>query len=169
MDSRVPWPEMLHRIVLHYYLPQGQADLWYLLNAREKDACDALDAQFREEFPERGDPRFDLDLVYFLGDSPSYKTWSALTDAVPTFRLNAGVFWFPAARRWLTPVDKLSCLTLPVTPDFAASLGTPMLGARDLRRAATLIGNSMHLLNVAIVQMVALSCFAEGPNPQPPA
>jgi hypothetical protein len=136
-----------------------------LLNTREKDACAALDAKFRLEFPERGNPKSDLDLVYFLGDSPSYKTWSALSDAVPTFRANSGFFWFPAARRWLTPVDKLSCLTLPVTPDFAASLGTPMLGARDAKRAATMLGNSMHLLNAAIVQMVALACFAEQPRP----
>ena len=50
-------------------------------------------------------------------------------------------------------------MTLPVAPLMAASLGTPELGTRDPKRVAKLVGNSMALLNVAMIEMIALACF----------
>ena len=106
-------------------------------------------------------PALDPDLVYFLGDNPRTfaPTWSENTSAIPTFRLNNGFFYFPHARRWLTPVEKLACLAMPVCAELAEFAKLPALGVRDNHRAAIFTGNGMHLTNAALVQLVCLSCF----------
>ncbi|CAE7029452.1 unnamed protein product [Symbiodinium sp. CCMP2592] len=81
----------------------NEPSLAYLLNQREQEAVAKLDDMYRERF--REDPRQNWNLVYFLGDDPSWTaSWSAVGHRIPTFRTNCGTgkFWLPAAQRWLT-------------------------------------------------------------------
>ena len=146
---------------------KGESDLSYLLTDLEKAIIRQLDDLYKSNFPER-DPAHDEDLCYFLGDNPATysPTWSGVSGSIPTFRLNNGYYWFPAAKRWLVPEEKLGCLTMPVWPEFADAMGVRPLGVRDFHRASLIAGNCMHFLNSTIVQLVALCCFgAKSPGP----
>ena len=57
-------------------------------------------------------------------------------------------------------VNRLDALSFPVRQEVADALGVPVLGTRDPKRAAQLIGNCMALQCAALVQLVALSCFS---------
>ncbi|CAE7466337.1 ttn-1, partial [Symbiodinium sp. KB8] len=134
-------------------------NLDYLLSSREKDAVHKLGLEYHRRF--NRDPCKDVDLVYFLGDDPAHTlNWSAVSRKIPTFRKNAGTgkFWFPAFGRWLTSTEKLAVLSFPVRSPMASTLDIPCLEAKDPKRAAQLVGNSMSLLSAALIEMVALSC-----------
>ena len=51
-------------------------------------------------------------------------------------------------------------MTLPVRPAIADAAGVPQLPCLDVKRAAQLLGNAMAMQNMALVMMVALSCFS---------
>ncbi|CAE7725718.1 unnamed protein product [Symbiodinium sp. CCMP2592] len=86
----------------------SEFSLAYLLNDREQKAVLKLDEMYMERF--REDPRKNENLVYFLGDDPSWTaSWSAVNHRIPTFRTNCGTgkYWLPAAQRWLTSSERL--------------------------------------------------------------
>ncbi|CAE7835498.1 unnamed protein product [Symbiodinium sp. CCMP2592] len=138
-----------------------QSDLTYLLSAREREVVEKLSRKYEEMF---GTPaESDRDLVFFLGDSAEWCTWSATSRKIPTFRRNAGSakYWFPCEKR-------LTALTFPVRSPVGQAAGLPVLQAMDVKRASQLAGNAMALQVAGLVQMVALSCFspvAEVPGP----
>ena len=141
-------------------LSKGEDDLSYLLNAREALAVMKLDAAFVERF--QSDPNETDDLVYFLGDNPDYcHTWSAISQRVPCFRMNNGLMWFPKFKRFMTAVDKLTAVGMPVCPKYAEALAVHPIGVRDPHRADMLSGNMMSLSSVTIMQLVALSSFGK--------
>ena len=91
----------------------GAVDFSYILNEREKNAIRELSVEYRRRFNKK--PEDDADLCFFLGDDPGFsRTWSAVSKKVPTFRRNssAGKTWYPRARRWLTPAEKLLAFEL---------------------------------------------------------
>jgi hypothetical protein len=47
----------------------------------------------------------------------------------------------------------------PCLPEIGRSLGTPLFGATDPKRASDLLGNGMHFQSSGIFQLIALSCF----------
>ena len=135
-------------------------DLSYMLTPREVQAVGVFSYQYSLKFGRAA--HLDEDLIVFLGDNPSFMlTWSASSNKIPCFRNNRGLFWIPSLTRWLTTQERLLCLGLPVYEDYAAALSVPMLPCRDLHRSASLIGNSMHLPSVAVVELVVLSCFGK--------
>lgn len=145
------------RVRMVPYVP-GNMDLTYLLNEREKKTLDAACAQYRKRFSK--DPFEDQNLAIFLGDSHTYGiTWSAVSNRIPTFRLNTGMMFFPFYRRWMCSSEKLAAFGFPIR-DVATTMGCPPLLIRDWKRANQLAGNCMVLPCIAIVQMVALSCIA---------
>ena len=62
---------------------------------------------------------------------------------------------------------RLSVLSFPVRKSMSDAIGCDVLGVRDPKRAAQLVGNCMAFSNAAVVQLVALSCFTTAmPQPQ---
>ena len=138
---------------------QGQGDLRYLLSTREEDTRQKLDAKYIQRFGSL--PALNSNLVYFLGDSAEYCSWSAHSDKIPTYRLNSrnSLCWLPTQKRWLTQKERLCSMAFPSVPEIANAMDVPLLGATDIQRAADLCGNSMHFTTCGIMQLISLSCF----------
>ena len=138
----------------------GVMDFSHYLTSRELQSKDTLDAKYLKR---TGTPASnDRHLVYYLGDSASYTTtWSAHSQALPTFRLGSasGKYWLPAYQRWLTPRERLVAMGFPVTAETAEAMKVPVVWATDTKRAASILGNCMHFTTAGIFQLVALSCF----------
>lgn len=135
-------------------------DLSYLLNDRERNAVKSYESAYAERFgcPADSDP----DLVLFLGDSgDKWRTWSAASGAIPTFRRNSktGLFWSPYLKRFLVAREKLACLAWPVTPAMSRSMCCGVIPGQDILRCSALLGNAMHFCTVGVAQLIALSCF----------
>lgn len=129
-----------------------------LLLTREKKVVSHLMQKYRNLW--RRDPKKDKDLFMYLGDNPRNRvTWTAVSRKISTFRVGCGKHWHCASNRWLTGREKLACLGYPVTPDAAHAMGCPVLPIRCTKRASQLAGNCMHFNNVAVMQLLCLSCF----------
>ena len=139
-------------------------NLWYLLLPREQETVRGLNALYLKRHGKRASE--DPDLCYFLGDSLAYRTWSATSRKVPTFRMNSktGKFWFPMFDRWATARERLSLMGFPVVPHMAAPMMVGVYPAADVRRASDVCGNSMQFNNAAMMQLIALSCFGPVPS-----
>ena len=134
-------------------------DLRYLLTEREDETRARLDEKYLTKYGSLASN--DQNLVYFLGDSAEYCSWSAASLKIPTYRMNSktGKYWMPAHHRWLTAKERLCSMGFPCTPEIARSMDVPMLGAKDAKRAADLCGNAMHFTSCGIMQLIALACF----------
>jgi hypothetical protein len=135
-------------------------DLSYLLTEREQAALLAYENAYRAEFSV--EPSLDPDLVVFLGDDGvKWRTWSAKSHQIPTFRRNAktGLFWSPFLKRYLVSREKLAALGWPVSEHMAGPMRCKPIPTQDVIRATDLAGNGMHFPCVAIAQMLALCCF----------
>ena len=132
-------------------------DLSYLLTKEELKRLRAYERIFGQ------DPRLDPNLVVFLSDNPDsgWKTWSASSGRIPTFRRNVktGLLWSPCYSRFMVAKEKLAATGWPVTSNMAAAMGCDPIPAADVMRAADLAGNAMHFTTVAAAQLVALCCF----------
>ncbi|CAE8625921.1 unnamed protein product [Polarella glacialis] len=139
----------------------GNFDLSCLLTARERQSAKDYCEQYRIKFPGR-DPEQDEDFCVYLGDSASNRlTWSAVSNRIPTFRMNSqsGKTFFPMFKRWMVGKERLASLGFPAHPIMAEAMCTPVVFATDPKRASDLAGNSMHLTTCAAAQCIALSCF----------
>ena len=136
------------------------SDLSYLLTHREANALEDYKKAYQARF---GFPaESDDDLILFLGDDPDFSlTWSASSKKIPTYRLNSanGIYWSCKHQRWLTAKERLVSLGWPVLPAVADAMSVPVVGALDVKRAATLSGNGMHFLCTGVQQLIALACF----------
>ena len=137
----------------------GERNLQYLLTRRESECRQQLDQKFLERYGSL--PTGSPNLIYFLGDSADYCTWSAASQKIPTYRMNSktSLYWVPSQRRWLTAKERLCSMGFPCTHEIAAAMSVPLLGATDVRRAADLCGNSMHFTTCGIMQLISLACF----------
>lgn len=130
----------------------------YLLNDREARALRVVCRSFYKKTKRRADQ--SLDLFVYLGDDPSKRLcWSATSGRLPTFRTGSGRMYHPASDTWMTPKDKLTALGFPTTPETAIAMGVPILPVADVRRAASIAGNSFHFSTAAVVQLCVLSSF----------
>ena len=139
---------------------QNGDDLSYLLTKREKEAVVSYSNAYLEQYQQIASE--NPNLVFFLGDSGTkWKTWSARSNAIPTFRRNSktGLFWIPSLKRFMTAREKLSSLGWPVDTHMATAMHCQPVGSQDILRAADLAGNAMHFTTVAIAQLLGLSCF----------
>ena len=130
-----------------------------LLNVRELLCKQQLDHRYLQNWGQH--PARNPNLVYYLGDSAEYCTWSANSDKIPTYRMGArtGVYWLPSQGRWLTSKERLCSMGFPCTHESAEAMDVPMLGAIDVQRASDLCGNSMHFTTCGIMQLISLCCF----------
>lgn len=137
----------------------SQMNLQYLLNQREFDTVVTLNARYHLKF--QRPPWENANLVYYLGDSASYGSWSACSGKIPTFRCNSshGLYWMPHKLRWLTARERLTAMGWPCIPGTADAMQVPLFGAKDTKRAADLIGNAMQWQTASIMQLLSLVCF----------
>lgn len=137
---------------------KGQEDCSYFFNQREQMCVATLDQEFERIYQQR--PKTSLDLVYFLGDNPSFsRTWSAFSGKLPCFRRNKGFYVHRPSGKVLTPADKLTALGWPTTKPIADSMLVSQLPSLDTGRAELMAGNAMLLGNCSIVMLVGLTCF----------
>lgn len=116
-----------------------------------------LTHKFRKAYGQGADTQ---DLFIYLGDnSKNRTTWSAKSGRIPTFRVGNGKYWNVYKRRWLTGREKLAALSFPTCQAVAHTMGVPALPVRCTKRASHCAGNAMMFGNVAIMQLVAMSCF----------
>ncbi|CAE7804105.1 unnamed protein product [Symbiodinium sp. CCMP2456] len=135
----------------------SHVDCSFILNAREKKVVAELDKEYRKRY--NADPNLDANLVYHLGDSAAYRTWSAPSNSVPTLKRSSGLLWSPKRKRCMTSRELLATLGFPVTKATARAMMVPELPILDSNRASRIAGNAMHWSSVGVVQLVALSCF----------
>lgn len=135
-------------------------DLTYLLTQREKETAAALNARFQEQFGRNAE--LEPALVYHLGDSATFGSWSAVSGRIPTYRVGAksSVYWLPHYKRFLTAKEKLISMGWPSVPEIASSMHVPLFGASDPRRAGDLLGNAMHMQICGLMQLLALVSFS---------
>ncbi len=141
------------------YQPE-ETDLQYLLNHRERRVLQFACLEYFSRFGKS--PQSDPNLAVFLGDNPEWSvTWSAISQRIPSFRLNTGKMYFPYFHRWMCHSEKLAAFGFPVHDDLSSEMGRPSLPIKDERRAASLAGNCMCLPVVTVVTLVALASMAE--------
>ena len=141
-------------------LSDDEAMDWsHVLSENEQRTVRSLNVKYVDRFGQ--DPLSDKSLVYFLGDTADYCSWSAVSGRIPTFRVNSksGKFWLPGHGRWMTCRERLVAMGFPCTLQQSRELGVPVVGAADIRRAADLLGNSMHFQSAGVLQLIALGCF----------
>ena len=142
------------------WLPTHWAQEWQcvgdILNSRERELVAGLDSAYFNKFHKRPT---DPNLVYFLGDSLEWKSWSATSGKLPTFRRQSGLYLQRAKAKLLTPYDKLAAFGWPTSKEAAEALGVNIFPCLDLNRADSHTGNGMHLGNCGIAILVGISCF----------
>ena len=131
----------------------------FALNERETEGVNWALAEYTRRFGVCG--KEDPDLFIHLGDNPrNFLCWSATSGKLPTYRTGSGFYWNPHRELWLLSRDKLSSLGLPVTESMSRAMKVTGLPMADGARASSVVGNSFHFCTVAIVHIVALSCYA---------
>ena len=129
----------------------------YLLNTREQQVVKELGDEYQRRHEKA--PETDPDLMYHLGNSSTYRCWSAASGRLPTLRRGGGLMWSPKYRRIMTGREKLASLGFPVTSDSASAMRVPEWPVTDAKRAGAIAGNCMHWNSVGVAQLVALCSF----------
>ena len=146
---------------------QGRMDLRYLLNKREMDQVKLLSKEYLRRYGSA--VRHDPDAVFYLGDNAANRrTWSCVSNAIPTFRRSGGFFWLPAENRWLVSSEKMSALGFPMRQSTASCMGVRTVPSLDPLRASSMTGNGMHLSNISIILLIGLVCFGQSYDTEDP-
>ena len=134
--------------------PAGHA-----LLSREMQAILYFDEQHRQQ--EGGVPSWlNPDLIGFLGDNPWWRlTWSKVSMAIPTYRMNPGLMWSFCAGRWLTDAERLATMGWPAYEVLRRIMRAPDI-APHISDVARELGNTMHLGCIYMAMLLALSCTA---------
>lgn len=143
---------------------KDNTNLTQVLRTRELETVKELDRKYYYKFGKEA--ASNRCLAYFLGDSAAYCSWSAVSQRLPTYRMNSrcGLYWLPAHGRWLTSKEKLLSMGFPVTHEQCRALRCQSLGSRDMDRTSDVLGNCFHFQVAGVMQMVALSCFGPKEN-----
>jgi hypothetical protein len=137
------------------------SDLAYILTDHQKTYLENYHRKWvRQGFKALNGPAIACPwLVFNLGDTGAeFATWSAVSGRLPTYRRTWQLFWYPFAKRWATPRERLATLGFPVYHDLAVAAGTSMLVLDD-DFAKGAAGNAMHLVCVSVVVAAALACI----------
>ncbi len=131
---------------------------------REQQLVRQLDLDFVAKFAE--DPGLSPNLFYFLGDRYEFcRTWSAVSNSLPTFRKNTGRYLHRESMQLLLPREKLAALGWPMTEGVAKNLGTSIYPSHPdsaSNQIDLMAGNAMHFSVASIVLMLGLCCH--GPS-----
>lgn len=138
-------------------VPQKIPNMHSLLTAREKNVIKVLNKDYRRRW--RHAPAANRNLIYYPGDNPKRRCWSACSGKIPTLRMSGGLMWSVSRSRIMTGKEKLLSLGFPCTEGTARAMGTPLLACKDVKRCGSIAGNAMNFNSVAVIELVALSSF----------
>ena len=129
---------------------------WLLkcLTERERDTMAKLDRHY--EHISGSSPSSTRNLYYFLGDSYDYsRTWSAISNQIPTFRKNGGFMLHRQSLQPMTGADRLAELRAV----FGVLLHRCMAIARSEKQAQVcfLVGHA--LFHVGVCALDSVSCL----------
>ena len=97
-------------------------------------------------------------VCYNLGDAGTERiTWSAVSQRLPTYLRSFRPYWFPSAKRWMTPRERLATMGFCTYASLADQVGCAPLYLDDAA-CKDLAGNAMHLANVGVLASVCLAC-----------
>jgi hypothetical protein len=132
-------------------------DIHLLLSDAEAARLGRYTCLWFEQYGE--DPSINPDALFHLGDNPDQRcNWSGEHASIPGVRTTSSKYWYPFGRRWLLTKEILAAFGMPVFPILAHSSGMPLVFVQPGRDARFMAGNMMHLAQVGLVQLVALSC-----------
>lgn len=97
--------------------------------------------------------------VFNLSDNPDhgYLTWSAASGRIPGLRTQGSKLWAPGLGRWLTTMELLAAMGVPVYPSLAMCAGLPLVQVSPGPRARHMLGNMMHIASVGAAMCVAMA------------
>eukprot|EP00973_Karenia_brevis_P061889 8608763-Karenia_brevis.AAC.1 len=75
---------------------------------------------------------------------------------LPAFRTNSSLMWSPAAGRFLTRRERLTCMGYSVYPEHASASGSPLLSFGP-QHSQALVGNAMHVANIGCATAVGMA------------
>jgi site-specific DNA-cytosine methylase len=105
------------------------------------------------------DPHKDPSALFVL--SQSADGWATMTTAkgrVPCYTHGSSMrVYSPYKRRWLTAREKLNSMLFPVVPQYASIAGVGPMDMSNLEDGHRMVGNAMHLGNLGVVLLAALS------------
>ena len=125
-----------------------------VLNDREKKSMGDYAELHRQRSPHTPS---SLDDVWNLGDNATSRcNWSEASGRIPTYRLHNQLFWYPAAARPLTILEKVASLAWPV---YSQMLVDPaLIGIAPSREEGKhMLGNAWHLATGTVVMLAALA------------
>jgi len=99
----------------------------------------------------------NLDDVWNLGDNAASRcNWSEVSGRIPTYRLHNQLYWYPAAARPLTILEKVASMAWPVYSQMLVDAS--LVGFSPSRdEAKQMLGNAWHLASGTVVMLAALS------------
>ena len=105
-------------------------------------------------------PMFCPWAVFNLGDNPAkgYLTWSAASGKIPGLRTGGHKLWVPWLGRWLTALELLGAMGLPVYPELAEAARVKQWTVQPGVNPRHMLGNMMHVSSAGAVLAVALAC-----------
>ncbi len=124
------------------------SDWTYLLTPRQAASLRA----YRERYPEAG--------AVNLGHNGDVRPSFARDGQLPTLTRNAGGWWVPARKRFMTCKELAVASGYPVTAELARAARVPVDACADSYVAGQ-VGNCMHVANVGSVVAVALACIRD--------
>ena len=126
-----------------------EPNLAYLLGKGELSTKQGLDSKYMNLYQQH--PMSNNNLVYFLGDSAAYCSWSASSQKIPTYRLNSksGKYWLPAQQRWMTSKERLCSMGFPCVKEVAESMVCRCSAQLTLPGLQTCVGTRCTLRLVA--------------------
>ena len=98
--------------------------------------------------------------VFNLGDNPAkgYLTWSAASGKIPGLRTGGRKLWVPWLGRWLTALELLGAMGLPVYPELAEAAKVKQWTVQPGINPRHMLGNMMHVSSAGAVLAVAWAC-----------
>lgn len=124
-----------------------------LLTPRERQSLEG----YRRKHAERFNRPVSLNDVWNLGDnSETWPTWSAVSGAIPTYRLGDRPYWYPALGRPMTTMEKVASMGWPVYPELLVDAALPAV-TPSREEARFMLGNSWHLPSATVALLTALA------------
>ena len=102
------------------------------------------------------------EVVSFLGSNPWKRLqWSGDSQRIPCYTMNNGLMWGFRANRWLTALERMATMGFPVYGPMAVAMHSTILHVPEPASTGAAIGNGMHVANLWMIMLVALSCVRD--------
>jgi hypothetical protein len=101
-------------------------------------------------------PESDANCIFDISQNPEHRPRTSARGSLPSLTSGSSMFWSPAHKRFMLPVELAAACGIPSTPDLAAVCNVPFF---DEPWTSAQIGNGMHVANMGMFLAVALACL----------